>query len=230
MSDSDTSQTGPRRTSRAVYVVIGIGVAFAAITVGSGLAGSHIGWHDDSEITREVFINIPTALKVAFYVLIPVMLVGGAVLFSQRVKNWGRGQPDNRATTAQNLKRRMEDMRAGLYMQTLFRDPVEGAMHSFIYFSFLVLLGVTTVLEVNHQLPENAKFLHGGVYQGYSFIGDLAGVTFLIGVKWAILRRYVARPVPDPPQDPARARSHPGYVRSVSGCTGFLAEGFRIAV
>ena len=34
-------------------------------------------------------------------------------------------------------------------------------MHSMIYFGFLVLLGVTTVLEIDHQMPEDLKFLHG---------------------------------------------------------------------
>ena len=39
-------------------------------------------------------------------------------------------------------------------MQTLLRDAGAGLMHSMIYFGFLVLLGVTTVLEIDHQLPE----------------------------------------------------------------------------
>ena len=79
-------------------------------------------------------------------------------------------------------------------MQTLLRDPAAGVMHSLIYFSFLILLAVTTVLEINHQMPESAKFLHGDVYQGYSLVGDVAGALFLVGVVWAIVRRYVQRP------------------------------------
>ena len=123
----------------------------------------------------------------------------------------------------------MESMRAGVYMQTLFRDRVEGAMHSFIYFSFLILLAVTTILEINHQLPVDLKFLHGGVYQGYSFIADLAGLTFLIGVGWAILRRYVARPYR------LRLKTRPEHALIlgtflVLGVTGFVIEAFRIAM
>ena len=63
------------------------------------------------------------------------------MLFANRVKNWERGGPDNRATTPKNVKRRMADFRAGVYMQTLLRDPAAGIMHSLIYFSFLILLG-----------------------------------------------------------------------------------------
>ena len=79
-------------------------------------------------------------------------------------------------------------------MQTLLRDPAAGVMHSLIYFSFLVLFAVTTVLEINHQLPEDWKFLHGDVYRAYSAVGDAAGVALLVGVVWAIVRRYVQRP------------------------------------
>ena len=93
--------------------------------------------------------------------MIPILIVYGAVLFAQRTRNWERGRPDRRATTKRNVKRRFEDVRAGLWMQTLLREPGAGVMHSLLYFNFLVLLGVTTVLEINHQLPESAKFLHG---------------------------------------------------------------------
>ncbi|MDZ7734376.1 MAG: hypothetical protein U5R31_16035 [Acidimicrobiia bacterium] len=113
----------------------------------------------------------------------------------------------------------MKDFRAGVYMQTLLRDPAEGIMHSLIYFSFLVLLAVTTVLEINHQLPDGAKFLHGTTYQAYSFVGDLAGLTFLIGVCWAIGRRYLQRPYririkTDPSSPSSSARSSPSASRA----------------
>ena len=67
-------------------------------------------------------------------------------------------------------------------------------MHSMIYFGFLVLLGVTTVLEIDHQMPEDLKFLQGRTYQAYAFVGDAAGLVFVGGIVWAILRRYVQRP------------------------------------
>ena len=142
-----------------------------------------------------MFGNIPSAVKLAFYVVIPVSIFAGAVLFAQRTKNWQRGGPDDRGTTTKNVKRRMEDFRAGTSMKTLLRDPAAGIMHSLIYFSFLILLGVTTTLEIDHQLPEGAKFLYGGTYQGFSFVGDIAGLALLVGVVWAIVRRrYLVRP------------------------------------
>src|SRR5690606_18655894 len=168
-------------------------------------------------------------LKLAFYTIIPVLFVYGAVVFSWRVRNWQRGGPDKRDLTPKNAKRRLERLRAGLYMQTLLRDPAAGVMHSMIYFGFLVLLAVTSVLEINHQLPESMKFLHGDVYKAYAFVGDLAGVVFTAGVVWAIVRRYVQRPYR------IRIKSKPEHAVILGtllaiGVTGHLAEMFRIAL
>ena len=209
--------------------VIGIGLMIAAVTALSGVTATVFQWHDDSDVQREVFANIPSAWKLVFYTAIPVMFIGGAVLFSQRVRNWERGAPDDRRTTRKNVGRRMKDFRAGVYMKTLLRDPAAGIMHSLIYFSFLILLAVTTVLEINHQMPESAKFLHGGVYQAYAAIGDFAGMTFLIGVVWAIVRRYVQRPYR------IRIKTKPEHAVVLGtllaiAVTGFGAEAWRIAL
>ena len=213
-------------------IVIGFGVAVALFTVVSGIVPLLTEWHDESSETREVFENIPSAVKLAFYTVIPVLIVYGAVLFSQRVRNWERGQPDNRSTTPANAKRRLGDFRAGVYMQTLLRDPAAGIMHSLIYFSFIILLGVTTTLEVNHQLPEDLKFLHGDVYRGYALVGDVAGGLFLVGLLMAVARRYGPRRL-----RPYRIRikSKPEHVVILGvflaiGITGFGAEAFRIAL
>ena len=213
---------------RASYAAITLGILFALITVGSGILATVTQWHDDSPVTRETFGGVPSALKAVFYIVVPVLIVYGGVLFSFRVKNWERGKPDNRATTKKNAKRRLADFRAGVYMQTLLRDPAAGIMHSLIYFSFLILLAVTTVLEINHQLPVDLKFLNGRVYEGYSFVGDAAGLTLTIGVLWAIVRRYVQRPYR------IRIKTKPEHAVILVTLlalpvTGFLTEGYRIA-
>jgi len=203
----------------------------ALFTFGSYVLPFITDWHDESTVTREVFDNIPDAIKLGFYTVIPATLVWGAWAFSNRMKNWERGRPDNRRTTTKNVKRRMADFRAGVYMQTLMREPGAGIMHSMIYFGFIILLGVTTVLEVNHQVPEDIKFLHGDVYRGYALIGDGAGLIFLVGIVWAIIRRYgpwAWRPYR------IRIKSKPEHavilgVFFAIAVTGFAAEAFRIA-
>jgi Fe-S oxidoreductase/predicted flap endonuclease-1-like 5' DNA nuclease/nitrate reductase gamma subunit len=222
-----TADAGPRRI-KPHQVVIGLGVALGAFTVASGIIPQFTKWHATSEVTREAFSEVPGALQVVFYTVIPVLLVYGAFQFSQRVRNWERGGPDRRSTTVRNAKRRFGDFRAGAYMRTLLRDPAAGLMHSMIYFGFLVLLGVTTVLEIDHQVPEGMKFLHGTTYKAYALVGDAAGLVFLAGIVWAIARRYVQRPY----RIRIKTKTEHAVILGVFfviGVSGFGAEMFRIA-
>ena len=209
-------------------VVLGIGVLAAVGTLASGLAPEITGWHDDSRIAREVFVNVPAALEVAFYVAVATGLFVTAWLTSLRVRNYERGKPDNRRTNRGNVHRRMRDFRRGVWMRTLLRDPAAGVMHSMIYFGFLVLFIVTVILEIDHQLPDSLKFLHGRTYQAYAFTADLFGLVFLAGITWAFVRRYAQRPYR------IRIKTKPEHLVilttfAVIGVSGFVAEGFRIA-
>jgi len=219
--------TAPRRL-KASTLVVALGIGIGTFTLLSGIAPLITDWHNESTMTRKVFGGIPGPLKLAFYTVIPAMLIWGAFQFADRVKNWERGAPDRRRTTPKNVKRRLADYRAGVYMRTLLRDSAAGLMHSMIYFGFLILLGVTTVLEIDHQLPENLKFLHGGVYQAYVFVGDAAGLLFTGGVIWAIVRRYVQKPYRIRIKTKADHAWGLGVLLAI-GLTGYGAEMFRIA-
>ncbi len=219
------------RRLRPHQLVLVIGIAFAAVTAASGIAAAVFDFHlDGSEpIHREVFGNIDDAVKFAFYALTCVLIIYGAYNFSQRARNWQRGAPDKRTTTRANARNRVRDYRAGVLMQTLLRDPAAGLMHALLYYGFLVLLAVTTTLEIDHQLPESLKFLKGQTYQGFSLVGDLAGVLFTAGVLWALVRRYVQRPYR------IRIKSRPEHLLILAvlaglGITGFVAEAMRIGL
>ncbi len=209
-------------------LVLVIGVAAAAGAIASGVIPRITKWHDDSPVQRTVFGNIPDALYWAFYALMTVTLFVVAWLVAQRVRNVERGQPDDRRTTRKNIERRARDFRAGVWMRTLLRDPVAGVMHSCIYFGFLGLFLATVLLELDHQLPESLKFLHGRTYEAYAAGADLAGIVFLAGIVWAVLRRYVARPyrirIKTKPEDAAILTTF-----GLIGLTGFTTEMFRIA-
>jgi Fe-S oxidoreductase/nitrate reductase gamma subunit len=226
-ADAKAPVPGPKRLQPPQIAIL-IGVGIALVTVVSGIAATVFQFHDDAEVQREVFGGLPTWLKVVFYTVLPIVFIVGSVMFANRMKNWNRGGPDRRDITPKNAKRRLENLRSGLYMQTLMRDPAAGVMHSLIYFGFLILLAVTTILEINHQLPEAAKFLNGRVYQAFAFVGDLGGLLFLAGVVWAIVRRYVQKPYR------IRIKSKPEHALILGtllaiGVTGYLAEMFRIA-
>src|SRR5215211_7598398 len=224
---SGGTTTGGRIRPHHVAIVLGLGIAL--FTALSGIVPVITDWHNGNAIHREVFGDVPGPLKVVFYTVIPVVLAWGAFRFADRMKNWERGGPAQRRTRIDNAEQRAKRYRAGVYMQTLLRDPAAGLMHSMIYFGFLVLLGVTTVLEIDHQMPEGLKYLQGRTYQAYAFVADLAGVVFTIGVIWAILRRYVQRPYR------IRIKSKPEHVVILGtflaiGLTGFASEMFRIAL
>ena len=174
-------------------------------------------WGDQSRVQRVVFTNIPGTVQAVFYTTLPLLFVVAGWLFFQRIENWERGQPDRRATTRKNLKRRIHDLRAGVYMQTLMRDPAAGIMHSLIYFPFLILFAVTTVDEINHVMPAGAKFLHGGVYQGYAAGGqrgrDRVSARHRLGHRPPLR----APPLPAAAQDQARGRPDPGHVLRPGG-------------
>jgi Fe-S oxidoreductase len=223
-----TTSEHTRRRLRPSTVVLIAAVVVAALTGASGIAPAIEVFHDSSRQIRPEFIGIPHALRALFYTSVVVAIVMAGWLFSLRVQNWERGQPDRRATTAANRSRRIADLRRGLTMQTLLRDPAAGLMHSLIYFPFLVLFAVTTVLEINTQLPGSWKFLHGGVYEGYKFVGDTAGALFIIGIAWAIVRRYVQRPY----RLRIKTRPEDGVILTtflVIGVTGLLVQAVRIA-
>src|SRR4051794_29807061 len=80
-------------------VVIVIGCIVGLFTLVSGIVPQFTKWQDNKTPSREVFGGIPGALQVAFYTVIPVMLVWGAIAFADRVRNWERGGPDRRRTT-----------------------------------------------------------------------------------------------------------------------------------
>jgi len=223
-----TDESTPGKRIQPHHLVIGLGAAIALFSAGSGIVPLFTKTHDDSPISREVFYNIPSPVKLAFYIVIPMLIVYGAYMFSMRVKNWERGTPDNRSTTPANAKRRFESFRSGVYMQTLLRDPAAGVMHSLIYFPFLVLLAVTTVLEIDHQVPNSWKFLHGTTYEAYSFVGDAAGLLLFIGVAWAIIRRYVVRPYRIRIKTKADHALGLGTLLMLA-VTGLMTEGWRIA-
>ena len=208
-------------------MALGIALGLALVTAGLGIFASLTQWSDPSKVQRVVFYDIPTVVQAILYTVLPLLFIVAGWLFYLRFQNWERGQPDRRATTRGNVKKRLENLRSGLYMQTLLRDPAAGIMHSLIYFPFLILFAVTTVDEINHLLPPAAKFLHGTTYEAYSLVANIAGILFLIGITWAIIRRYIVRPyrirTKTRPEDAAILGTF-----FVVGVTGFTTSALRI--
>ncbi|MEY2470326.1 MAG: hypothetical protein QOF21_3024, partial [Actinomycetota bacterium] len=219
----------PSRRLRPRHIALALGGFWAALTAAFGIGGTLAQFHDDSSVARPDFLNVPAPVKGIFYTLLTVTFLAVGYLFSLRVQNWERGQPDRRKTTKKNAKHRVEAFRSGVWMRTLLRDGAAGLMHSLIYFPFLVLFAVTNLVIFNELTPESLKFQHGTAYQALAFTADVAGVLFLVGIGWAIFRRYIQRVYR------IRIKSRPEDMMilgtfAVIGVGGFLVEAFRIAI
>ncbi len=196
----------PPPPGRAVWGwVTGLGVVIAAGILGSWWLGS-LPEENIPDIGRVVFGNIPGLVVAAFYVVVASAAFVSVLLFADRARNWQRGAADDRSRM---LKRRLHELRRGLSMRTLLRDPGAGLMHTAIYIGFLVLFAGTVTLEIDHILPADLKFLEGGFYEGYSFVLDLFALVFLGGLALG-----GAAPVRQPPvaaqvEDQARGRPDP---------------------
>jgi Fe-S oxidoreductase/nitrate reductase gamma subunit len=216
----------PPPTGRAVWGwVTALGVVIAVGILASWWLGSLPEEHIP-DIGRVVFGNIPGLVVAAFYAVVASAAFVSVLLFADRARNWQRGAADDRTRM---LKRRLHELRRGLSMRTLLRDPGAGLMHSAIYFGFLVLFAGTVTLEIDHILPADLKFLEGGFYEGYSFVLDLFALVFLGGLGWAALRRYGSRPW----RLRSKTRPEDGLILltlALIGLGGLAVEAARIAV
>ncbi len=215
---------GRSRLSLSTLLLV---LAFLApgATLLAGLVGTIPG-HAEASIRRDVFTNIDSALVAAFYVGVAAFLGVMFYLFALRAKNWERGSAEDRSGL---WIQRIRQLDSGLRMKTLLRDPMAGLMHSMIYYGFLVLFAGTVILEIDHLMPADWKFLTGRTYQGFSATLDLFALVFIAGIGWALLRRFVQRP------SRLRGKTRPEdawtlLLLGVIAVTGLAVEAARLAV
>ncbi len=214
-----------RKLPSASELLVALAVASVLATLALWVLGSAEWAQHDPEVGREVFGNVPPVLEAVFYVAVAASLGLVFWLFSLRARNWQRGTSDDRTGM---MRERLAELSRGMRMQTLLEDRAAGLMHAFIYYGFIVLFLGTVTLEIDHLLPEQLKFLEGGFYMGYSFVLDLAGLVFLVGLAWAFVRRYLQKPW----RLKAKTKPEDAWILltlTSIGVTGLLTEGARIA-
>ncbi|MEX2081424.1 MAG: (Fe-S)-binding protein, partial [Dehalococcoidia bacterium] len=217
--------TAPRGTRlRASWASIGIPVAVLG-------AISALETARTTDAQREVFFNISTP-AIMYFVFAGFMAIVGAA-FIQRLRVWRLGKPYN---VGLSLGARITNaLTMGAATSRVKNDRFAGVMHWCIYSSFIVLTLVTLTLALDDYLPllvgsdaEHA-FLKGGVYLGYSLVGDTFGVIGLVGVGMAVFRRYIA---PPPKLTWDRRGTEDALIVGLLAFvlfTGILVEGLRIA-
>ena len=226
--ETEGAETGAQDTTRSISVP----VIFEVLGAGSALATLFLGWlgtvpsHPEFDIGRKVFGNVPDAVVVMFYVGVAGFVWLMFHLLARRSRSWLQGRPERRVGAWRERVKRLVE---GLRMETLMRDPKMGVIHSMIYYGFIVLFLGTVTLEIDHLLPGNLKFLHGGVYQGYSAILDLATLVYLGGLAAAAANRYGIRPWR------IRSKTRPEdalilITLALIGLTGIVTEAARISL
>ena len=179
---------------------------------------------------REVFFNIRGFAVMYFLFGLSVAVIAGAFLQRARIWRLGKG-----ANLSGDLGARLTNaLTMGAGTSRVKNDRYAGVMHWCIYSSFAVLTLVTIALAIDDYFPlifqvggEHA-FLEGGVYLGYSLVGDVFGLIGLIGVGMALFRRFGPAPAK---LTWDRRQSEDAIVVGLLGFvlfSGFLVEGLRI--
>jgi Fe-S oxidoreductase/nitrate reductase gamma subunit len=112
----------------------------------------------------------------------------------------------------------------GLLGRRIFKgDIAAGTMHLFIMWGFLGLFAGTVLISADHWLYH---FLKGSVYIWYSTCLEILGLMLMVGLVWALIRRYV--------QQVARLERRiedftPVVWLFMVALSGFLVEGLRLA-
>ena len=224
MTDAEAEPKAPSRLSASKVLGVIAGLAVVS-TLALWWLGS-LPEEPDFTVGRVVFGNIPELVVAMFYVIVAVFLGVSIGMFAQRARNWERGTWESRSG---DYKRRLHRFLEGMSMRTVMEDRAAGMMHAMIYYGFIVLFIGTVILEIDHLLPVQFKFLHGVFYEGYSAVLDAAAVVYLTGIAWAVVRRYIVKPWR------IRTKTRPEdawilFVLAAIGITGLATEAARIAL
>ena len=223
-TEAESEQEAPSRSSASKALGILAGLAVVS-TLGLWWLGS-LPQEPEFEVGRVVFGNIPELVVALFYVTVAAFIGVSIWLLAERARNWERGTWESRSG---EYKRRLRRFLDGVSMRTVLEDPAAGLMHAMIYYGFIVLFIGTVILEIDHLLPVEFKFLQGQFYEGYSAVLDAAAVVYLTGIGWAVVRRYIVKPWR------IRSKSRPEdawilFVLAAIGVTGLATEAARIAL
>jgi len=178
----------------------------------------------DMTPTREEFLHFASWEKGLFYVLTALSLAIMAYQIWGRVKLWRSGRPV--APIENRFRVWIQNFLTTVVAQRSVRRsrPKSGApMHLLIFYGFAALVVATTLLAINTYSPW--KFHQGNYYLLYEFTFDSLGLLLVIGLVWAIVRRFTTKaPISNGPADVAIL-----VLLLVISINGYLLEAGRIA-
>ena len=194
--------------------------------------------------TRKTFAGLETWEKVVWYVLIVVSTAIFAWGCLRLVRKYGKGRSAfTLDRPARRLRRAVTTTLTHSWIRR--RDPLAGLGHLLIFYGFLVLFIGTAILAFQDDFARpllGFDFWHGWFYLGYSLFLDVFGAALVVGLGVMAVKRAVVRPFRLDYRRPDRAPGEYDRKPYVLGdwaflailfflaVTGFLLEGFRIAV
>lgn len=124
-----------------------------------------------------------------------IVLLISLLIFSFSIKKLYKGlliaKPENRFDRiAERLK---NVLIVALAQSKLFREPVAGLMHAFIFWGFCALIIVVIESIIQGFYPAFSFNFLGYFYSAITFTQDLFGVLVLVGVLIAVFRRFIFR-------------------------------------
>ncbi|WP_419657805.1 Eqo7: ETF:quinone oxidoreductase [Desulfosarcina variabilis str. Montpellier] len=157
-----------------------------------------------------------------FYLLSAIAVVLFLIGAGSHIWVWRRSSKSlSIANVGQALTRMIVDIFSG--RRLLRGDLAAGLMHFLIFWGFFLLFVGTCVLAAHEYL---VKFLEGRLYLWFSLLMEIGGVSLLVGIVWAIIRRYLQR-VPRLERRAEDAVLPLWFILMV--LSGFLLEGARLA-
>lgn len=171
--------------------------------------------------TRTEFLHIPPWQQALFYALMGLSLLVMGWQVMSRVRLWMAGKP---IWWRPNVLANIAKFVAGQKKVQTSRPKSGAPMHLLIFYGFLALFVATLLLAVNTYSP--VKFHKGLYYLIYEATFDALGLLFVVGVAWALGRRWLARPVS---VSNAPADTYTLLLLLALGLTGYLLEAARIS-
>ncbi|HXH62031.1 MAG TPA: heterodisulfide reductase-related iron-sulfur binding cluster [Fimbriimonadaceae bacterium] len=181
------------------------------------------------EPTRSEFLFMPGPYwRLAFYTVTFLCLGYATWVFVQRSKQWMKGKPVTwKSDWVCNVARYIVGQK-----KVQGSRPTSGApMHLSLFWGFLSLFLATTLLAAATYAPVIGipNFHKGLYYKIFETTFDVTGLFFVLGVAWAIVRRWEAVKSGTPPISHTRSDWWTLGVLLMLGLTGYLLEAARIA-
>jgi Fe-S oxidoreductase/nitrate reductase gamma subunit len=177
---------------------------------------------DFSEASRPIMWGISHSWII--YVLFVIALGFFAWGFYGRIKIWRKGRPDDERL--KDLGKRFKFLIKEIALQRRVNDNAfPGVFHSFIFYSFLVLILTTAVVMLDYDF--GTSLFEGGFYLLLTFAADMAGLLILIGVIMAASRRYILK---SKTVTTGLGDTWALVILSLLVVGGFLMEGLRISM